>query len=188
VAEPTSRLHRWLRDPLAWLVVISTVATVAIGALLIGILGPGLQHMVSTQTREQRVADLQEKLAEAEASATPPPGDMGAILRDPSRAAPARPPAVRTADEEDEDDWGGARRARREERGESLRRQIDELAHLQQALTREQRQLRRQTREGGRWDPEGHRLRQLRLADLYEELERVEMDIRRLERQLGRAE
>jgi hypothetical protein len=189
VDDTRSRLHRWARDPLAWLAVISTAATLLVAGAFVGILGPGLEHMVSTQSRAERVSDLSQKLARAEAEATPPPGDMGATLRDPSRVPPR--PAVRPADEDpEEDDWGGLRpaRMRREERTDSLRRQIGELEHLQQALSREQRQLRRQTREDGAWDPEGHRRRQLRLADIYEELERVEGDRRHLERQLKRAE
>jgi hypothetical protein len=186
--DARSRLRRWARDPLVWLAVISTAATLAVAGAFVGVLGPGLEHMESTESREKRVADLSRKLAQAEAEATPPPGDMGAALRDPSQV-PARPPAVRPADEDpEEDDWGGLRpaRMRREERTESLRRQIGELEHLEQALNREQRQLRRQTREDGAWDPDGHRRRQLRLADIYEELERVEADRRHLERQLRR--
>lgn len=173
-----------VRDPLAWVAVLTVGATVAIGGIVVGVLGSGLEQMVTNQPREKVLADLRERLANP-ATPTPPPTPEFTPL---PRATQA--PARRAAGPEWQDPWNDPRvdraRLRPEPPRRSLRRQIDELEHLRDALKREERQLHRRTRHDSRWDPRGHRIRERRIAELEMELERVEHDIEQLERRLDR--
>jgi hypothetical protein len=187
---------RWLRDPVAWLVVLSLVGTVSIAGLLITTLEPGLDQMVAQAPVEKPMEDIGERLAEE--TPVPVPTAPAAQLPPPVTRVPTH--AVRVAEEEpepeprdeseyeepersNEEDWQ-PRRARRtvEVSDRGLRRQIRELEHLRDALEREQRQIRRHAQQDSRWDPDGHHLRQMRLAQLDIEIARVERDISRLER------
>ena len=172
---------------MAWLVVVSLGSTVVIGGLLIGTLGPGLDQMVANAPTDRPVEDLEAKLQE------PPPTSVPAAPVTPLPAAPAPAPrAARPASppEAFESEWEApreearARRARRtvEPPTRALRRQIRELEHLRDALEREYRQIERYSRQERRWDPDGHHIRRMRLAQLDVELARVDRDIRRLER------
>ena len=167
-----------------WFGALSLAATAAIGAIVMGTFGPGLDQMVTNQPRDSVLADLRERLSNPATPSPPPPP-----LPTPApRVAQRRPAPLRAYVGPGDDPRIGRARLTPEPPRYSLRRQIAELEHLRDALEREGRQLERRARreDAEQWDPRGHRMRRRRLAELEREVERVERDLARLERRLDR--